>query len=228
MWYPRKINSIKRCINGSVAIEFSLLWPIFAVMIVATTEIARLGVIDQKGTLVAFAMADLTTRNESVTIAQLESFANAAQVIIKPFDITGSTVIISSVASSENSGGGGGGGPIGTPIGFKSVSITPVAIAPVEGGGGSTGSKSYKNRIMWQHTSLGSAPSNIGTTGQKATLPNGYTLEKSQNAIVGEYKYRFTPILPITGFIIPALAPHELYFIAIMKPRQGTLLNPPT
>jgi hypothetical protein len=83
--------------------------------------------------------------------------------------------------------------------------------------------------ITWQHTAMGGASSQIGSPGGNATLPGGYEVLQGQNAIAAELFYNYTPILAATSVFIPALADHQIYKVAVYKPRQGTLttLTPP-
>jgi hypothetical protein len=98
-------------------------------------------------------------------------------------------------------------------VGFYHVPIPPCAGADV-------------SCIAWQYT-VGNGVSHIGTPGGNAMLPGSYTVLENQNAIVGEVFFDYVPILTATPTFIPTLAPHQLYKIAVYKPRQGTLLIPP-
>jgi len=74
--------------------------------------------------------------------------------------------------------------------------------------------------INWQYAGGGTMveTSQIGTVGQKATLPAGFTLNDKDNIIVTEVYYKFTPLL---NNII--LGPTNLYRMALFRPRLGVL-----
>lgn len=77
--------------------------------------------------------------------------------------------------------------------------------------------------ITWQKKKLGALASHIGSQGSSPTLPAGYTVASGQDVIAVEAIYNYTPFVPMTGVLIPNLAPHQIYKIAIYKPRQGLL-----
>ncbi len=83
-------------------------------------------------------------------------------------------------------------------------------------------SKSGTNppRINWQYTGGGTwtRPSQVGTTGLTATLPNGLTLNDRDTVIVAEIFYNFQPML-----VSDLLTGRQLYRVAVFKPRLGDL-----
>lgn len=74
--------------------------------------------------------------------------------------------------------------------------------------------------INWQYTGGGTwtKPSQVGSPGMVATLPNGLTLNDRDTVIVAEVYYDFNPIL--TSSVITG---QELYRVAVFKPRLGDL-----
>lgn len=83
--------------------------------------------------------------------------------------------------------------------------------------------------ISWQYRPTGTGNSRLGAIGGNAAFPGGYSVLPGQLAIVAEVTMDYSPMLSITGTIVPALSPQTIYKIAIFKPRQtGSLVNPPT
>ena len=80
--------------------------------------------------------------------------------------------------------------------------------------------------ICWQYTGGGtlSKTSQIGSSGGRATLPNGLTLNDNDNVIISEVYYNFTPMFINAGL----LSANTVYRVAIYKPRLSPLTVPPT
>ena len=79
--------------------------------------------------------------------------------------------------------------------------------------------------ISWQHTGGGNltAYSDIGEQGEVANMPDGFTLSNTENVIVAEIYFDFSPLLP--GHLLNNVT---LYRTAYYKPRLGELINPPS
>lgn len=75
--------------------------------------------------------------------------------------------------------------------------------------------------VVWQRKGAGTATktSAIGLPGSIANLPSGFTMRPSQNVIVAESFYNYTPFL-----FDKVTSPRELYHDAILRPRFGGLL----
>jgi Flp pilus assembly protein TadG len=75
-------------------------------------------------------------------------------------------------------------------------------------------------RINWQYTGGGTwtQPSQIGTTGLTATLPNGLTLNDRDTVIIAEVYYNYTTLIPSE-----LISNRQLYRVAVFKPRLGNL-----
>ena len=78
--------------------------------------------------------------------------------------------------------------------------------------------------INWQYRILGTDTTHLGTSGVP-TLPNNYTVISGQNIIVAEAFLHYSPLLSMSGNIIPAFSPETIYKVAVFKPRQGSLLT---
>lgn len=75
-------------------------------------------------------------------------------------------------------------------------------------------------RVNWQYTGGGTwvRPSQIGSVGLTASLPNGLTLNDRDTVIIAEVFYNFQPIL-----VSEILTARPLYRVAVFKPRLGNL-----
>jgi Flp pilus assembly protein TadG len=75
-------------------------------------------------------------------------------------------------------------------------------------------------RVNWQYTGGGSwtRPSQIGSTGNVAILPAGFTMNSGENVIFAEVFYNYSPI--INSSVIGA---GQVYKVTVHKPRLGAL-----
>jgi hypothetical protein len=74
--------------------------------------------------------------------------------------------------------------------------------------------------VRWQYCGGGTlaASSRIGTVGNSASLPSGFTLDDGDDIIVAETFYNFTPIIGTQ-----LLSNGTIYKVAYFKPRLGAL-----
>lgn len=79
--------------------------------------------------------------------------------------------------------------------------------------------------IKWQYTGGGTLTrgSRIGSVGATPILPNGLVLNDNENIVTTEVFYAYEPLFVNAGI----LAAHDLYRVAIYKPRLSPLINPP-
>lgn len=75
-------------------------------------------------------------------------------------------------------------------------------------------------RVQWQRQGGGgaTAASHIGQSSQPASLPGTFVLRDFQDVIVAEVFYRYEPLI-FDGIFPPA----DLYFVAVQRPRYGSL-----
>ena len=71
--------------SGVAAIEFALIIPVMAVLLVGTNEFSAGVAIDRKVTIMARTLSDLTSQNTSVTDTQLNNFFAASTAIMTPY-----------------------------------------------------------------------------------------------------------------------------------------------
>jgi Flp pilus assembly protein TadG len=71
--------------NGVAAVEFAMIIPLMAMLLVGTNEFSAGVAIDRKVTIMARTLSDLTSQNEKVTDAQLTNFFNASKAVMTPY-----------------------------------------------------------------------------------------------------------------------------------------------
>lgn len=88
-----------------------------------------------------------------------------------------------------------------------------------------TATTSNPPKVSWQVSGGGSysAGSNIGSPGNTANMPVGFTMDSGDNIIVAEVYYNYTPLYGTT-----ILSGRLLYKTSYYKPRLGALSAPPT
>ena len=74
--------------SGVAAIEFAMIIPVMAVLLVGTNEFSAGVAIDRKVTIMARTLSDLTSQNTSVTDTQLTNFFAASTAIMTPYAST--------------------------------------------------------------------------------------------------------------------------------------------
>lgn len=74
--------------SGVAAIEFAMIIPLMAMMLVGTNEFSAGVAVDRKVTLMARTLSDLTSQNTSVTDTQFTNFFNASKAIMTPYAST--------------------------------------------------------------------------------------------------------------------------------------------
>ena len=74
--------------SGVAAIEFAMIIPVMAVLLVGTNEFSAGVAIDRKVTIMARTLSDLTSQNTSVTDTQLTNFFAASKAIMTPYAST--------------------------------------------------------------------------------------------------------------------------------------------
>jgi Flp pilus assembly protein TadG len=74
--------------SGIAAVEFAMIIPLMAAMLVGTNEFAAGVAIDRKVTIMARTLSDLTSQNIAVTDTQLTNFFNAGKAVMTPYPST--------------------------------------------------------------------------------------------------------------------------------------------
>jgi len=71
--------------SGVAAVEFAMIIPLMAAMLIGTNEFASGVAIDRKVTIMARTLSDLTSQNTAVTDTQLTNFFNAGNAVMTPY-----------------------------------------------------------------------------------------------------------------------------------------------
>lgn len=74
--------------EGLAAVEFAMIIPLMAMLLLGTYEFSTGVAIDRKVTIMARTLSDLTSQNTAVTDDKLTNFFNAARSIMTPYDGT--------------------------------------------------------------------------------------------------------------------------------------------
>lgn len=152
------LSRLRRDRRGSAIVELAVGISVLVPMVMATAELARFVMIQQKLERLSMTVGDLNARGDVLTPAQVTSLFDAVPHIMEPFAFSPSgRVIVSQV----------------TTVG----SVYP--------------------QIAWQQSGGGSlsVASTLGTAGQTATLPQGFTMASDENIIMTEVWYDFEPFL---------------------------------
>lgn len=92
------LRRLRRDRSGASLVEFALTMPLFVLMILGGTEIARYVLLNQKLDRLATATADLTAQEEEISAADLSSIFEAASNLTWPFSIrTNGVIVVSSI-----------------------------------------------------------------------------------------------------------------------------------
>jgi Flp pilus assembly protein TadG len=81
----RRAFELRRNNSGVAAVEFAMIIPIMAALLIGTNEFSAGVAVDRKVTIMARTLSDLTSQNTSVTDTQLTNFFNASKAIMTPY-----------------------------------------------------------------------------------------------------------------------------------------------
>lgn len=91
-----------RATEGLAAVEFALLAPVLAVLLMGTIEICNALECRQKVSSETSSVADLVAQTSSVSLADLNNIFNAGNSILYPFAPGNVTVVVSSIVNQPN------------------------------------------------------------------------------------------------------------------------------
>ncbi|MET0677210.1 MAG: TadE/TadG family type IV pilus assembly protein [Bradyrhizobium sp.] len=74
--------------EGLAAVEFAMIIPLMAMLLLGTYEFSTGVAIDRKVTIMARTLSDLTSQNTAVSDDKLTNFFNAGRSIVTPYDAT--------------------------------------------------------------------------------------------------------------------------------------------
>jgi hypothetical protein len=101
----RAAAALGRSIGGATALEFALASPILIMLMLASVELGRFVILNQKLDRVAVSMADLVARAETISESELDDIFIAAAQVAQPFPIADlGRAIVSSVVNPDGDG----------------------------------------------------------------------------------------------------------------------------
>ena len=100
------------------------------------------------------------------------------------------------------------------PFDFDADGYVIISSVSRVGSGSATVNWQYAGSHSWTQSSQ------LGSAGNTAILPTGFTLEPNEGVIIAEVYYNFRPILTSAGVVPSSKA---LYKIGVYKPRLGEL-----
>lgn len=98
----RKTCAILRDRRAVTSVEFALVLPLFGLLYVGGVTTSQFIGVERKVTLLARTLADLVTKSDQVTNAELSSFAGLASVILSPAPPKGAVMTMIAVHTDEN------------------------------------------------------------------------------------------------------------------------------
>ncbi len=104
----KKIIQLFASKRGVAAVEFGLIAPVMATMLVGSIEVCNALQCKQKVTSIASTVSDLVAQTKSVSAADMSNIFAAANALVYPFSSTNSGIVVSSIVSD-----GAGNGTVG-------------------------------------------------------------------------------------------------------------------
>ena len=99
----RKLRQFSRDRRGNNLVEFGLILPVLALVFMGSVDVGQLVVAHMKIYNAASSMADLVSRDETISAATLNDLFGAASQVATPFDLaTNGKVIITSVSADTD------------------------------------------------------------------------------------------------------------------------------
>lgn len=88
--------------EGTSAIEFALLLPVFITLYLGTMETSDLLIADRKVTTLASTVGDLVAQDTVITDDEIGDVFEAATAVLAPYDANNVTIVVSSVVGDAN------------------------------------------------------------------------------------------------------------------------------
>jgi Flp pilus assembly protein TadG len=92
-------REFRQDVRGIAAVEFGFIAPILLIMLLGTVELTRAISIDRRFSLVTSTVADLVTREEALTQADVNAIYDVAAEIMRPYEVTPLKISIVPVAA---------------------------------------------------------------------------------------------------------------------------------
>ena len=165
--------------RGVIALEFALVLPVLILLCFGTVEVGRFVLLQMKLDQLAAAVADLGTRERTLSTATIDDIFAAGAHIVQPFDLAAD----------------------------GRVTLSGVGRAAGD-----------EPRVLWQRRSGGTldVPSETGTVGGLATLPDEIVLAVGQTVVVAEVSFSYRGMF---GLLPERITTKRAYF----RPRLGSL-----
>ena len=84
----RHVAALRKDCNGLAAVEFAMIIPLMAILLLGTYEFSSGVAIDRKVTIMARTLSDLTSQNSSVDDTKFKNFFDASKAIMTPYSST--------------------------------------------------------------------------------------------------------------------------------------------
>lgn len=165
--------------RGVIALEFALILPFLILFCFGTVEVGRFVLLQMKLDHLAASVADLGTRDRTLSAATIDDIFAAGAHIVRPFDLAAD----------------------------GRITLSGVGLTAGD-----------QPRVLWQRRSGGTLdlPSETGTVGSIATLPDEITLAVGQTVVVAEVSFSYRGMF---GLLPERITTKRAYF----RPRLGSL-----
>lgn len=100
-----RLRKLLKAKDGLAAVEFAIIAPVLATLLLGTVELSNALECHQKVTMVASSAADLVAQTSTVSASQMSDIFNAATAIVYPFPLSSTKIVISSVMSDGTGNG---------------------------------------------------------------------------------------------------------------------------
>jgi len=193
--------------RGAAALEFALTLSLFWVpLLLGIADGSYYLLITERVDRIAYTVTDIVTQYQTITKSDLNDIMLAAGQLMEPVSFNPSNLGVTDESGNTTSATG-------------YIIVTSVYQDPSDG-----------TIVKWQYTyppsgaGVSMPPSAVGssTSGSKATLPEGLTLNSQDNIIITEVFYSFSPLF------LDQFLSRVVYRQAVYKPRLCPLVTPPT
>lgn len=94
-----QIKRLKKDQKGIAAVEFALILPLMAMLLLGTFEFGQAFTVDRRVTQAASSVADLVAQSETIDDAELDTIMDLAAAILAPYDANLLNVEVTSVVA---------------------------------------------------------------------------------------------------------------------------------
>ena len=188
----RLARRIADCNRGVAAIEFGMIVPIMFMLFIGSVEFSQAITVDRRVTQVASSMADLVSRQTTVTSAQLLGYTGIINELLTPYPSVPLKMTVVSVYACPSANT-----TITTACPNPTYPATPTSFT-----------------VCWSYNGPNGGTTSYTNGGPYAGLPAGI-ISAGTSVIVAEVTYSYTPVL-FHYFISTSLPMSEKFYL---KPR---------